>query len=214
MKRIWLVAWYTVDNEIDKIAFAYVKALENSGNKVAYIIPSASQNMATYIQEMDWFIIPGWRWDVDSTLYGETNQWAKEVDKRNDMMLLEVIRKIIDSWKPLLWICKGMQLINVALWGTLIQDVPDTQYSFDPIHNVILEKNSKVFQIYHKDKVLVNSLHHQAVKEIGKWLRIAAHNEEWIIEAIESDDGNVIGVQRHPEYLKEHECLFVGFFCP
>lgn len=212
MKKIWILAGYTLDNEIDKVPFAYAKAIENSWDVLVYIIPCVSKNIDSYIQELDGFLLPGGQSDVDPILYWEENQWSNNVNNENDKILISVITKIIQSWKPILWICKGMQLINIILWGSLIQDVPNTEYSFDCIHNVDIAYDSKLFQIYKKQILSVNSLHHQAVKQVGKWLRVVANNEEWIIEAIESENWKVLWVQWHPEYLKEHECLFREFF--
>ncbi len=212
MKKIWIIAGYTPENEIDKVVFAYVKTIENNSNALVYIVPCSSKNTDVYIQELDGFLVPGGHSDVDPQLYGEVNQASNNVDIKNDKLIIEVIHKIIKSWKPLLWICKGMQLINVALGGSLIQNIPDTQYSFDVIHDVQIDQKSRLFQLYGKKTMLVNSLHHQAIKQIGEWLNIVAHNKEWVIEAIESNDGKVLGVQWHPEYLKEHECLFSEFY--
>jgi len=212
MKKIWILSWYTSDNEIDKVPFAYVKAIENSWNVLVYIVPCVSKNIDTYIQELDGFLVPGGQSDVDPALYRQENQWSNNINTENDRILISVIAKIVQSWKPMLWICKGMQLINVALWGLLIQDVPNTEYSFDCIHNVNISYNSKLFQIYKQQLLSVNSLHHQAVKQVGKWLHVVANNEEWIIEAIESENWKIIWVQWHPEYIKEHECLFKDFF--
>jgi putative glutamine amidotransferase len=161
---------------------------------------------------LDGFLIPGGQSDVDPALYAQENQWSTNINTENDRILIDVIVKIVQSWKPMLWICKGMQLINVALWGLLIQDVPNTEYSFDCIHNVNITHDSKLFQIYKQQILSVNSLHHQAVKQVGKWLCVVAHNEEWIIEAIESEDWKIIWVQWHPEYIKEQNCLFKDFF--
>lgn len=211
MKKIWLLVWFTPENEVDKVAFAYIRAMENEWGILTYIIPCMSKNIDIYLQKMDGFLLPGWHSDVDPSLYWEKNAWSKNVYAENDKILIDVVLKVIGLWKPLLWICKGMQLINVALWGSLIQDVLDTKYSFDCIHNVVIDQSSRLFQLYKKTLLSVNSLHHQAVKQVGKWLIAVAHNEAWIIEAIESGDGKVLGVQWHPEYLEESKCLFRDF---
>lgn len=213
MKKIGILAWYSLDNEIDKIPWAYLKALEDSWDFLVFIIPCISNNIDILINEMDCFLIPWGQSDVDPSIYKEENQSSNWINLKNDKLLISVILKIIWSKKPILWICKWAQLINVAFGGSLIQDISNTQYSFDCIHNVSIDKNSILFNIYNKTTVVaVNSLHHQAVKKVGDGLFAIAHNEEWIIEAIQDKSWKVLWVQWHPEYLKQHSCLFEQFF--
>ena len=128
---------------------------------------------------------------------------------------------------PILGICRGEQLINVAEGGSLYQDfsevhVPD---GFDPVnhgvydnpevpcHEVLLDPKTNLFKLFGKSQIIVNSTHHQMVHNIGKHLRPAARAFDGVIEAIESTDGSwTLGVQWHPEMLIRKSDDFLCIF--
>lgn len=212
MKKIWILASCGLDNEVDKIPLAYIKAIEDNWDFLVCVIPCVSKNIDIYIQELDGFLIPGGQSDVDPALYWEINQGSNHICSSNDAVMIEIIRKILKSWKPILWICRGMQLINVALWWSLFQDISNVSYGFDVIHTVTISEDSRLFEIYKKHILWVNSLHHQAVNALGRWLFPVAYNEGKFVEAIENDNGTIVWVQWHPEYLEGHWCLFKDMF--
>jgi gamma-glutamyl-gamma-aminobutyrate hydrolase PuuD len=212
MKKIWIIVGYNKDNFIDQLPLSYIKALEENNKFLCYLIPSISRNIDDYILKLDWFLIPWWDSDVDSTLYWEQYKWRNLTNLNSDKSIIAVIKKIIKYKKPMLWICKWMQLINVSLWGSLIQNIPDVKYSFDYVENVSINKESKLFKIYKKELLKINSIHSQCVKRVWKWLYISAHNDKWFIEAIENKEWTILCVQWHPEYLKDHIKLFTEFY--
>ena len=125
--------------------------------------------------------------------------------------------------KPILAICYGAQLVNVALGGSLIQDIPsevktplihkdakNEQYT----HSITIEKNTLLYKIIRTDRIETNSTHHQAVKNLGKGLKDTAHTADGIIEAIEwKDYPFLLGVQWHPERMIDtpfHASLFIA----
>src|SRR5262249_48237573 len=112
---------------------------------------------------------------------------------------------------PVLAICRGAQVLNVACGGTLHQHidghrqtVPGTQ----PTHEVEIAKGSRLHRITKTRKLSVNSFHHQAVDQLGEGLRIVARAADGTVEAIEGSDGFLIGVQWHAETLSAHLPLF------
>ena len=119
---------------------------------------------------------------------------------------------ILTDNKPLLGICGGEQLINVLYKGTLIQHIPDeienpleheqNNPRNEAGHNVTIKKNTKLHNIISKNNIMVNSAHHQAVKNPGQGLVINAFSEDGVIEGIEDPTMNFcIGVQWHPEFF-------------
>ena len=120
---------------------------------------------------------------------------------------------------PVIGICRGCQLLNVAFGGTLYQDLPsefpvkDVQHR-NTHHKITIESASRIAKIVGKKEVLVNSYHHQSVKDLAPGFRIVAKSPEGVVEAIECDTYPAIGVQFHPEKMlcEECDCTFVDFF--
>jgi putative glutamine amidotransferase len=161
--------------------------------------------------------------DVAAERYGERNQGAlKGVDPTRDRVELFLTRLALAEGKPVFGICRGLQLLNVAAGGTLIQDIareaPDALAHPRPgdqlVHGVSVAEDTLLHEILWgvpmmgetDGNLMVNSSHHQAVKDVAKGLRAAAWAPDGVIEAIEGNriDGPfVLGVQWHPERLAE-----------
>ena len=151
--------------------------------------------------------------DIDSHLYGEEPA-AKQgyFDRRLDLYYIHMIQAARKLGIPVLGICRGIQAVNIAFGGTLIQDIPTEvngaclhDQSAPPAnfcHFIDVEPDSFLgsFMPAHTE---VNSFHHQAVKKVGEGLRVTAKSKDGIIEALESTSGSpVIAVQWHPEMLQ------------
>lgn len=135
---------------------------------------------------------------------------------RRDKQEIQMLKWAIEDNKPVLGICRGMQLINVGLGGTLYDHIPDAlpaaqnhNQSLDKknihhiAHQLRLEPDSKLAKILGTTEIAANTLHHQAVNELGTGLVVTAHAEDGIVEGIELPDKRfVIGVQSHPEALE------------
>ncbi|RNB87047.1 gamma-glutamyl-gamma-aminobutyrate hydrolase family protein [Brevibacillus fluminis] len=165
-------------------------------------------------QAVDGIILAGGG-DPAPHLFGEEPlQGLGEVDYERDLAEMRLIEAARELNKPLLGICRGMQIINVALGGTLIQDIPSqvagagqhSQKGSLPYgsHHVRLEPGF-LRDALQTDSVLVNSFHHQAVKDPAPGLRVTAVAPDGIIEAFESDDQMVIGIQWHPECMWKYD---------
>ncbi len=218
MKTIWIIAAYKKESidQINRVAFEYVEAVENSWG-IPYIIPCNVINIESYIHSMDAFIIPGWI-DIDPELYWEELNGSTEIVTKNDKFLLNFIQKIIESWKPLLGICKGMQLMNIYFWWKLTQHIQNADFhdqykrQYESVDNVDIRENSFLHKIFLTTELPINSLHHQAVATLGKDLKIVATSKfDGIIEWIEHISLPLYGVQWHPECLKEQKKLFEWF---
>ena len=158
---------------------------------------------------LDGLIITGGDFDIDPKIYNQTKKGSKNIKNKRTVFEINIFNKFIELNKPILGICGGAQLINVASGGTLIQDlikIPINHEQINPrnqtSHKINIRKKSKLYKICNKDKIKVNSAHHQSVKKLGKNLIVSATSSDGIIEAIEHKKHKwCIGVQWHPEFL-------------
>ncbi|MBI4978918.1 MAG: gamma-glutamyl-gamma-aminobutyrate hydrolase family protein [Spirochaetes bacterium] len=155
--------------------------------------------------------------DINPARYGQTNdeQLSRAVDDERDAYEFALFGAVYKSGKPILGICRGSQLINVALGGSLHQDI----HTYDAAkhehagtnHSADVQKSSRINLLYSADTLQVNSTHHQAMSRIGEGLHVAAISPDGIVEAVESGDERfLVGVQWHPERLVDegHMVLF------
>lgn len=129
-------------------------------------------------------------------------------DPDRDLLEIRWIRHALDFKIPMLGICRGAQLINVVLGGNLHQDIRNLRHltynrpGLMPTKQVKIEPASLLARICGKQNIRVNSLHHQAIREPGKELKVVGRDLDGIIQAVETGTGQkIIGVQWHPEYL-------------
>lgn len=172
------------------------------------------------VGRLDGLVVPG-GWDVDPSLYGqkahpETDAPRPERDAWEQALIQEAIRQDV----PLLCICRGEQLLNVTLGGSLHQHLPDVigngqyqpgGYNFNRIP-VEIKPGSRLEQLIGADPGTVPVSHHQAVDKLGEGLIAAAWSEDQVVEAIEYPANTfTMGIQWHPEELPEDFGLFRGF---
>lgn len=176
--------------------------------------PAGALTLADYAAELDGLVLQGGT-DIAPQMYGETPlrpEWAG--DPERDRYELELLNHFIDANKPVLGVCRGQQLINVALGGTLYQDTltqkpgahlhQDIAVYDDQYHHIEILPGTQLAGIYPGVwRAKVNSLHHQAVNRLGEGLGIEARSaEDDVIEAIRhSGPQYLVGVQWHPEFL-------------
>lgn len=142
--------------------------------------------------------------DVDPALYGEVpHPKTCDVDTGRDAFEIALAQAALVHDIPVLGICRGAQVLNVALGGSLRQDLgpdgPPHWSGFEPAHDLVLEPDSLVSVIYGSHRLKVNSLHHQAVGRLGDGLRATGWSHDFAIEVIEHASKWAIGVQWHPE---------------
>lgn len=192
---------------------AYISAVEDAG-AVPFIIPVSNDLEKTkkLIDLCDGLLFPGGE-DIDPGYYGENpNKNLGEIRPEVDKFLFHSLLYALEQRKPALGICKGMQMMVVATGGSLYQDIYSQREEETflhcqsgrrtyGVHQVQIDKDSRLFQILETGQIATNSMHHQSVRTLGKGLRLSAHTEDGIVEAVESLDGRLIGVQWHPEEM-------------
>lgn len=190
----------------------YVTALQAAGADVI-LLPAGREASESVIERLDGVVFPGGL-DVHPSHYGESPRLALgRVNTELDALELPLAREAAARGLPVLGICRGHQLVNVALGGSLFQDiVADGVTGLDhwaPLergrdhlaHSVSLEPESRLRAVIGADQVEVNSFHHQAVKQVATGLRVNARSPDGVIEGLESADGRILTVQCHPESL-------------
>jgi len=193
----------------------YTRAIQHVGGTPVVIPPTVmDEDWDVLVAHLDGLLLSGGG-DVDPVLYGEQSEpWMGQVDAERDVSELGLVRRWMTSGRPLLAICRGHQVLNVALGGTLYQDIaayiPNAlDHSYVParpmetlVHRVNLVAGSRLATILGGTTFEVNSAHHQAVKALGDGLTVVATAEDGVIEAIELQNHPFcIGVQWHPEAM-------------
>lgn len=197
---------------------AYLSAIEKEGAYPVLISPSSVFSAEEIVREFDGVLIPGGN-DVSPVLYGEENRHSLDCDTEMDSFHIELVKACYRQNKPLLGICRGFQIINVAFGGSLYQDIESDMK--DPIAHKVLDmpyagvhlvdiKENSILASLFPSRLYVNSLHHQGIKALGSSLRVSATADDGLIEAFEVD--KIIGVQWHPEAMQsEMKPIFSHF---
>jgi putative glutamine amidotransferase len=145
------------------------------------------------------------------------------MDRDRDFWEAALFEAAIDYERPVLGVCRGVQLMNVVMGGSLWEDIP-SQYPRALIHQqltkrpntshkVFLEPDSKIAAICGQLELMVNSGHHQAIREPAKGLRVVGRSDDGLIEAVEGDSSYLtFGVQWHPEALISHDPVQLALF--
>ncbi|MEF3274671.1 MAG: gamma-glutamyl-gamma-aminobutyrate hydrolase family protein [Chloroflexus sp.] len=206
----------TDGRELQAVRSTYLRAIEAAGGipLIIYLTADLSAIRALY-DTCAGILLPGGN-DIDPVHYGEPpHPQLSPIDPYRDAVELALARWAAAEGKPLLGICRGLQVINVALGGTLYQDIPsqyDTQIDHRAnshtqewtaiTHPMTITAHSRLATILHTSQIGCNTMHHQAVKTLAPGLRAVGHAPDGIIEAFESTDTHyLLAVQCHPEHL-------------
>ncbi|PJJ30006.1 gamma-glutamyl-gamma-aminobutyrate hydrolase family protein [Lacrimispora celerecrescens] len=195
----------------------YMRALKAAG-AIPVVMPldASEEDLKQLTKDMDGFLFTGGP-DVHPFLFGEETQaHCGNVSPARDQMEISLLPMIMELRKPVLGICRGIQVLNIALGGNIWQDIPSQvtrefplahsqPFSYDmPCHTVALTEGSLLARISESSSIKVNSMHHQAVRDLAPGLIASAYSPDHLIEALEMTDYPFfIGVQWHPEYLWE-----------
>ena len=200
---------------IDSVQHTYRDSVAHAGGIPLPLAPVGADDIPTLLARVDGVVLTGGG-DVDPETYGGPHHSSMYgIDRTRDDFEIAITRQAALQRLPLLAICRGMQVVNVALGGTLIADIPTetggvghSSPAGDPFvaeQRVFLEPGCSIAAAIGSDEVLVNSLHHQAVRIIAPGLRVVGHSDDGIVECLEAEDGSwpLLAVQWHPEYLAE-----------
>jgi putative glutamine amidotransferase len=209
---------------------SYIEELRKVG-AIPWIIPLVPHDNDTLQQifeRLDGVFITGGV-DVDPRHYGESKlPLCGETDPDRDAVEIGLLRHALSRDLPILAVCRGIQILNVTCGGTLYQDVTTQvptaiKHDYFPTpekpsrkylaHDIAVKPNSRLGRILRDEVVPVNSMHHQAIKDLAPNLKPTAHAADGIIEAVESnDDRYLIAVQWHPEELTESHAGMARLF--
>jgi putative glutamine amidotransferase len=209
--------WYAIREN-------YCHAVRNAGG-LPILLPHVPDAVSAYLDQIDGLIVTGGGFDVDPALFGAaTRHPSVRTKDRRTAFELAAATGALAREMPVLGICGGQQLLNVALGGTLIQHIPDEVPGClphrqpnprnEPGHTVRVIAGTLLHRITGTDNLGVNSAHHQAVKTAGSGLVIDAVAEDGVIEGIEDPRHRFcLGVQWHPEFeINEADCRIFRAF--
>lgn len=210
--RMRLEGSYLTGMQKSLVNSEYIDAITRAGGLSVMIPPTSTpEDIEEYLNLCDGVLITGGL-DIAPLLYGEMTiaqcgSFDPEVDRSNLALVKTALRRKL----PLLGICRGIQLLNVALGGSLYQDIAaqrpgginhaTTYMRCDTAHPVQIMPDSPLHTIFPQPEILVNSLHHQGIKDLGAGLSVAAVAPDGVIEAVYLPKEPVMAVQWHPEMM-------------
>ena len=198
------------------LGMSYPMSVERAGALPVVLAPVDVAHVDALLERLDGLMLSGGP-DIHPAAYGEEPHPALGPTERDlDLFELELVRRADERGMPILGVCRGEQMLNIARGGSLIQDLPtlvgeeidhrQEQPGRIPTHAVVLESGSRLEGVMGRQADEVNSFHHQAVKRLGQRLKPVAWSPDGVIEAIEATDRDfVLGVQWHAESLSERE---------
>lgn len=210
--------------DIEATMTDYVQRVQNTGAIALQIPRDVPARAAQILAGADALVVIGGE-DVDPAFYGQENTGSRNVNPVADAFDLALVAEAHRRKLPIFAICRGHQLLNVAMGGTIIQDISQEQIRHSPSaparpgespaaeHEVTIVEDSRFLGHVLGTSTQTNSIHHQAIDECAPGFRVVAQAADGIIEAIEpvDDDWLALSVQWHPEKMPEHQVLFNWF---
>jgi putative glutamine amidotransferase len=204
-------------NEVFALRDDYVRSVEKAGGLPLVLAPGRPEDAGALLDRLDALVLSGGA-DVDPGQYDEPrHETVTRVLPERDQFELALCREALRRDLPILAICRGHQVLNVATGGTLVQDIPSQlpgaadhdpeKERWETAHEVLVLPGTRLREILGSERVAVNSFHHQAVKDLGAGLVLSARAaDDGVVEGIEMPDRRfVLGVQWHPEAFWDHE---------
>lgn len=201
------------DFERVRLNSAYVAALENAGLVPLIVPPLSRVESAVEVMSVAGGLVLSGGGDLDPALYGEPlHPRANPPEADRDATELALLAAARELKTPVLAICRGIQAVNVALGGSLVQDIPSELPSAivhdaegqraARTHEVALKPGSRLARAVGATRIAVNSIHHQSVGRLAPGLLATAHSPDGVVEGLEAeDDWWLVGVQWHPEEM-------------
>ena len=197
--------WYAVRQN-------YASAVSRAGG-IPVLLPHEIDQVARYADTIDALIVTGGHFDVDPAMFGaDSRHVSVKLKEARTRFEFAMVKTALDRDMPILGICGGEQLLNVALGGTLVQHIPDEVPGAlaheqrnprdQPGHTVSIKAGTRLRALVGVDQLAVNSAHHQAVKDAAPGLTVNATAADGVIEGIEDSRRRFcLGVQWHPEFV-------------
>jgi putative glutamine amidotransferase len=177
----------------------YLDAIARAGGQPVILapVPETIGDLAGVLGRVDGLCLPGGP-DVDPQRYGATDvdPHVTPVDAEHDALDLACARVAVELGLPLLAICRGHQVLNVVLGGSLVQHIDDHRFVH---HRVTLEPGCRAAVAIGHGQPVGHSVHHQAIDRLGRGLVVTGRADDGTIEAVEHEHGWIVGVQWHPE---------------
>lgn len=196
----------------------YMESLARAGAGMRWVELNDPEQAVQDALTCDGLLLPGGG-DMDPKFYGQARIPAcGEPNLLRDAAEPLLLRAFLAADKPVLGICRGIQVMNAALGGDLYQDIKPFEHlphndHWAKVHTVTVRRGTLLSRILGQDTVLVNSQHHQAVDRVAPGFTLAALSEDGIVEAIEKPDARFcLGVQWHPEWLSDADPAMQGLF--
>lgn len=193
-----------------------IKQVEKLGHTpiILPITENLTESVENILKIVDGIILSGGT-DISPELYNEELQnpdWTGDI--KRDLFEIAILKKTKAKNIPVLGICRGFQLINVAYGGSLFQDIPSMrENSFEHsnqekyqnlTHSAKILKNTDLYDLIKKEHLIVNSVHHQGIKKLGENLEVMAYSDDGLIESIKALDSKFVwGIQWHPEWSND-----------
>lgn len=205
------------------LSHEYVHAVRSAGGEPVILPPALDDAPATLAGMLDGILLSGGV-DIDPRHFGEDpHPKLGSIDPERDEFELALVRGALQGGTPVLAICRGVHVLNVAAGGNLFQDIPSQLAGaikhrqdaprYHPSHRVTVERHTKLAGMVGAGDVLVNSFHHQAVRDLAPDFAVSARASDGVIEGIESTrDLFVVGVQWHPESMIDVDAAMLEVF--
>ncbi|MCI0442105.1 gamma-glutamyl-gamma-aminobutyrate hydrolase family protein [bacterium] len=206
------------------IRWDYVRSIEQAGGIPVILAPSGAALHSRLTTRLDGVLLTGGV-DIEPSVYGESfHPSVTRTSPERDEFEFKLIKTALQQKMPILAICRGLQVLNVAMGGSLVQDIPTmigSEISHDDskrqrhelAHQVTLKTESRLYEILKTGKLWVNSFHHQSAKTLGHDLIPVAWADDGVIEALELPNSHfVVGIQWHPESFWNQDGTFLALF--
>ena len=191
----------------------YLDVIKKAGGIPILLTPQIGKNNLPALKDkLDGILLSGGG-DIDPVFFNEEPDYnMRRIDPTRDRFEIDLVRWALHNKKPLLAICRGAQILNIACGGSIIQHLDNQHYQHDqkapkwyPTHFVTFNNNGNLVDIFDGKQVRVNSFHHQAISELGTDVKVVAEAVDGVIEGIEvKDHPFAVGVQWHPERMYHH----------
>ncbi|MFE1627599.1 gamma-glutamyl-gamma-aminobutyrate hydrolase family protein [Brevibacillus reuszeri] len=222
---IGVTTFLSEQSKYSTVSRNYIDSIYAAGGLPVNIpIISNESNYEDYIDMLDGLLFTGGN-DIAPYYFGENPvRELNSMSSIRDEYEFSLFKAAYEKNMPIFGICRGIQLINVAMDGSLYQDIysqcpgtlghsPEHTASDEFYHAVQIKVDTQLYEIFGEERIFTNSFHHQSVKQLGNNLIATAYSEDGIVEAIEStEDRFLLGVQWHPECMTKRHPMFLKLF--